>query len=146
MANNKTTKTEKSVDEFINEIENEIKRKDCFQIIKLMHSQTGFDAKMWGPSIVGFGTYHYIYESGREGDMPLVCFSPRKSAIVLYIALTEKERTELLQNFGKHKTEKGCIYINKLEEINTDILKKMITASVKNNKAKEPAKKNNGGK
>ena len=140
MAKNKTTKTEKSVDEFINAINDETKRKDSFQIIKLMQSQTGYDAKMWGPSIVGFGSYHYKYESGHEGDMPLVCFSPRKSAIVLYTALNEKERIELLQNFGKHKTEKGCIYVKKLDDINTDILKKMISASVRNNKSKDTNK------
>ena len=131
MAKNKTTETLNSVTEFVNAVANETKRNDSFRIIELMKSQTGFEPKMWGPSIVGFGSYHYIYDSGREGDAPLIGFSPRKAALVLYMACDNQVRAELLQSFGKHKTEGGCIYVKKLDDINMEALKKMITESVK---------------
>ena len=130
MAANKTTETEVSVTDFINAVADETKRNDSFQIIELMKNQTGFEPKMWGPSIVGFGSYHYKYESGHEGDAPLVAFSPRKSEFSLYIANFDGKE-ELLKKFGKHKTAKACVYIKKVEDINIDILKKMITGSIK---------------
>ena len=92
---------------------------------------------MWGPSIVGFGSYHYKYESGHEGDAPLVAFSPRKDAITLYLANFDR-RDELLQQFGKHKTGKGCIYVKKLVDVNVDILQEMIDLSVKHMKSLYP--------
>ena len=141
MAKNKTTETVKSVDEFINAIADETKRKDCFQAIKLMKSETGFDAKMWGPAIVGFGSYHYKYDSGHEGDAPLVAFSPRAAALVFYLSANFAKREELLKSFGKHKTDKGCIYVKKLDDINMDILKKMVSASFKHVQSLYPMKK-----
>jgi len=131
MAKNKTTETTKSVPGFLNAVADETRRNDSLAIVKLATALTGFEAKMWGPSIVGFGTKHYVYESGREGDMPLVAFSPRKDAIVFYLSSEIPKREELLQKFGKHKTGKGCIYIKTLADINIDILKKMITLTVK---------------
>ena len=131
MAKNKTNETTKNVTTFVNGIKDETKRDDSFEIIKLMTEQTGFEPKMWGPSIIGFGSYHYQYESGHEGDMPLVAFSPRSTAIVLYLSGNFEKRDELLKKFGKHKTTKGCLYIKKLEDVDTGVLKKMIVASVK---------------
>jgi hypothetical protein len=138
MAKNKTTETSQSVRSFINAISDETKRKDSFRIIEIMTDQTGFQPKMWGPSIVGFGTYHYKYESGHEGDMPLVGFSPRSTAIVFYLSGNFDKRDELLQSLGKHKTGKGCIYIKRMEDINVAVLKKMISASVKHVRAHYP--------
>lgn len=128
---NKTTENEGSVTDFINKVENETKRSDCFKIIELFKKQTKLEPKMWGPAIVGFGTCHYKYESGREGDMPLVAFSPRKNDLVLYLSSVFEQRDELLKQFGKHKTGKSCIYVKKLEDVNTDVLKKMVTNSIK---------------
>jgi hypothetical protein len=135
MAKNKTTETKVSVTEFINAVPDETKRKDSFRIVEIMKGVTGFDAKMWGPSIIGFGTYHYKYESGREGDMPLVAFSPRKPAIVLYLATGADKKEEFLKKLGKHKTSKGCIYIKKLEDIDVNVLKEMVKTSVKHLKS-----------
>lgn len=131
MAKNKTTETANSIIDFVNTVENEIKRNDAFELIKLMHEQTGFEPKMWGPSIIGFGSYHYKYASGHEGDAPLVGFSPRKEAISLYLCPLFEDKEELLAKFGKHKAAKGCIYIKKIADIDIEILKKMILLSVK---------------
>jgi len=131
MPKNKTTETEKNPADFLKAVPDESKRKDSQSIAKLFQAETGFKPKMWGPSIVGFGSYHYVYESGREGDMPLVAFSPRKDAIVLYLSAELEGREELLKKFGKHTTGKGCIYIKKLEDVDVDILKKMVTRTVK---------------
>lgn len=131
MAKNKTTETEGSVSDFINGVADENKRADCFKIIDLIEQQTGLPAKMWGPAIVGFGSYHYKYESGREGDAPLVGFSPRANAITLYISTGFSRREELLRKFGKHTTGKGCIYLKKLSDVNTEVLKEMVDESVK---------------
>jgi hypothetical protein len=138
MAKNKTTETAESVTDFIKKVPDETKRDDSFEIIKLISKQTGLKPKMWGAAIVGFGSYHYKYDSGHEGDAPLIGFSPRASAIVLYMASDFKKKEELLKKFGKHKTGKGCIYIKKLEDINTDVLKEMITNSVDYIKSKYP--------
>jgi len=130
MAKNKTIETASSVDDFINAVEDITKRNDSFELIQLMQEQTGFEPKMWGPSIIGFGSYHYKYASGHEGDAPLVGFSPRKDAISLYCYCSSENKEELLSKFGKHKAGKGCIYIKKLADIEIEILKKMITQSV----------------
>jgi len=135
MAKNKTTETEGSVADFINAVADEKKRADSFKIIDIFESETGFEPKMWGPSIVGFGSYHYVYESGHEGDAPITGFSPRKEAIVFYLAAYEG-RDEALKKFGKHKTGKGCIYVKKLEDIEVPVLKQMIKKSVKHTKSK----------
>ena len=132
---NKTTENEGSVTDFINAVEDETKRSDCFKVIEIFKKQTKLEPKMWGPAIVGFGTCHYKYESGREGDAPLVAFSPRKNEIVLYLASEFEKRDELLKEFGKHKTGKSCIYIKKLTDVKTDVLKQMITNSIKHSKA-----------
>ena len=110
----KTTETTKSVSSFVKSIEDKQRQKDCLAIIGIMEKQTGFDAKMWGPSIIGFGSYHYKYESGHEVDAPLVGFSPRKAEFALYIANSDGKE-ELLKKFGKHKTAKSCVYIKKLK-------------------------------
>lgn len=132
MAKNKTTQTETSVTDFINAVEDDTKRNDSFELITIMQKQTGFDAKIWGPSIIGFGSYHYKYDSGHEGDAPLVGFSPRKDAFSFYVCLTDENKEELLPNFGKHKVAKACVYFKKLADIDPEILKKMISLSVKN--------------
>ncbi|HTH57155.1 MAG TPA: DUF1801 domain-containing protein [Cyclobacteriaceae bacterium] len=135
MAKNKTTATVKSVDRFISTLDDETKRDDTYELIKIYKSVTGEDAKMWGPSIIGFGSYHYKYESGHEGDMCLAGFSPRKSAFALYI-MNFDGKEALLKKLGKHKPSKGCVYIKKLADIDTAVLKKMIEASVKHTKKK----------
>lgn len=127
----KTVETNNSVVDFITSVSDEKKQADCFSIIEIMKQVSGLEPKMWGPAIVGFGSYHYKYESGREGDAPLVGFSPRKEAISLYLALSLEERAELLKDFGKHKTAKSCIYINRLEDINIPVFEKMIAYSIK---------------
>lgn len=131
----KTVVTEQSVTDFINTVEDDTKRKDCFTILEIMQKQSGFDAKMWGPSIIGFGSYHYVYESGREGDAPLVAFSPRKNEISLYLSSSFENRAELLAKLGKHKSAKACIYIKKLSDVDVAILNKMVALSVKHVKS-----------
>ncbi len=126
MAKNKTTETALSVTDFIDGVKDETKRNDAFRLIELIRKQTQLEPKMWGSSIVGFGSYHYKYDSGHEGDSPIVGFSPRASAISLYLSGQFEKREELLQSLGKHKTGKGCIYIKKLDDIKLEILQKMI--------------------
>lgn len=132
MAKNKTTETESSVTDFINAVEDTAKRNDSFELVKIMQEESGFEPKMWGPGIIGFGSYHYKYASGHEGDAPLVAFSPRKAAISLYCYTTTENKEELLSKLGKHKASKGCIYIKKLTDIDTEILRKMILLSIEN--------------
>lgn len=131
MAENKTKETEKSVIDFINAVAVEAKRNDALELLKIMQEVTGFEPKMWGPSIIGFGNYHYKYASGHEGDAPLAGFSPRKDAISLYVYLPSENKEEILTNFGKHKAGKGCIYVKKLTDINIEVLRKMVSISVK---------------
>ena len=123
MAANKTTENSNSVKAFINAIADEKKRKDCDDLVSIFSQQSGFPAKMWGTSIVGFGSYHYTYESGRDGDAPLTAFSARKNAIVLYLSVGFESREKHLSKLGKHKSGKGCIYIQKLADIDIEILK-----------------------
>jgi hypothetical protein len=133
MAQNKTTETENSVADFINVLPDEQKRADSYRLIELCKDVTGFDAKMWGTAIIGFGRYHYKYDSGHEGDMPVAAFSPRKDAISLYFCSGFKRRKELSDKLGKYKDKdgRGCIYIKKLDDVNTDVLKEMFAASAK---------------
>ena len=126
----KTVATTKSVAGFIKTVEDKLRQADCLSIIEMMKQQTGLEPKMWGPAIIGFGTYHYKYESGHEGDAPLVGFSPRKSEFALYIANFDG-KAALLEKFGKHKTAKSCVYIKKVADINIEVLKKLVTGSVK---------------
>jgi hypothetical protein len=130
MAQNKTTENNLSVNDFLNTITDEPKQKDCFDLSAMITETTGFTAKMWGTAIVGFGSYHYKYESGREGDAPLVGFSPRKDAIALYLSSQFKDRETLLAKFGKHKTAKACVYVKKMSDIDVTVLKEMVTNSV----------------
>lgn len=127
----KTKETDQSVIEFIESVESPKKREDAFQLLKIFEETSGFKAKMWGPSIIGFGSYHYKYESGHEGDAPLVGFSPRKAKISLYFATGDTERDKLLENFGKHTSGKACVYINKLADVDEEILKNLIVQSIK---------------
>lgn len=131
MAKNKTNETESSVIDFINNSDDQAKIKDAFELVNIMQKVSGFEPKMWGPSIIGFGSYHYKYASGHEGDAPLAAFSPRKAAISLYFHLPAEEREDLLAKLGKHKAAKGCIYVKKLTDIDVEILKKMVSISVK---------------
>lgn len=130
MATNKTTETKASVSDFINQITDEAKRNDAFQLVDIFKNQTGFEAVLWGPSIVGFGSYHYKYASGHEGDAPLAAFSPRATAISLYLHLPAEQREDLLLKLGKTKSGKGCIYVKKLTDINLEVLNKLIEVSV----------------
>jgi len=141
MATNQTIPTKDSVDRFLDKVDDESKRDDCFELSERISQQTGFKAVMWGPAIVGFGSYHYKYDSGREGDAPLVAFSPRKAAIVLYLSMEPDKRTAFLKKLGKHKLGGGCIYVRKLEDIDAVTLNKMIDVSVKYLKKKYPGAK-----
>lgn len=140
MAKAKTTPTNRSVKDFINEVDNETKRADSFRLIGIFTDLTGFEPKMWGPSIVGFGSYHYKYASGHEGDAPLTGFSPRKDALAIYLATDFNEKQELLQELGKHKTGAGCLYIKKLEDVKLPVLEKLITNSVAHIRKLYPAR------
>lgn len=130
MYEQKTKETDNSVLEFIENVEHPNKREDAYRLLDIFTETTGYPAKMWGPSIIGFGSYHYKYESGHEGDAPLVGFSPRKAKISLYFATGDAERDALLQQLGKHTASKGCVYINKVADINEEVLKALINQSV----------------
>jgi hypothetical protein len=132
MAKTKTTYTGKDVAEFINSFaDSEQKKTDSFQLTELLQEWSESEPKMWGPSIVGFGNYHYIYASGQQGDAPILGFSPRKAALTLYVfSNTEKSKT-LLAHLGKFKMSKACIYVKKLSDINTEVLKEICIESIK---------------
>jgi hypothetical protein len=135
---NKTVETRDSVPLFLMTISDEKKRKDFSAIMDLITKLSGLEPKMWGTSIVGFGSYHYKYESGREGDAPLVGIAPRANSITLYLGSDFDKREKLLSKFGKHKLSGGCIHIQKLEDINTGILTKMVKNSMERLKKKYP--------
>lgn len=126
----KTKATEVSVESFLNGVADEKKRKDALEVLKLMTEITGEKPKMWGPSIVGFGSYHYKYASGQEGDWPVTGFSPRKTSLTLYIMPGFDRYDDLMQKLGKYKTGKSCLYINKLADVDMGVLKELVTASV----------------
>ncbi|MBK7427334.1 MAG: DUF1801 domain-containing protein [Saprospiraceae bacterium] len=129
---NKTNETEVNVKDFINSyVENEQKKVDSFQLIELMTKWSGFEPKMWGPTIIGFGSYHYKYASGHEGDMPLLGFSPRKAEFSLYVFSPTEESKQLLDELGKFKMGKACIYVKKLDDINLLTLEKLSMESIK---------------
>ena len=142
MAKNKTTETNRSVSEFVNKVENEMKRHDSFKLIEIFKSITGFEPKMWGPTIIGFGNYHYKYDSGHEGDAPLAGFSPRKDSLVVYIATEFENRELLLSQLGKHKNSKSCVYVKKLSDIDLKILETMIVNSMTYTMKLYPSKNN----
>jgi len=129
MAENKTRKTGASVEEFLASIENSRRRADGLAILAMMRQITGLEPEMWGPSIIGFGDYHYKYDSGREGDFFLTGFSPRKQNLTLYIMGGLEGREDLLEKLGKHRTGAACLYINKLADVDTDVLRQLIRIS-----------------
>jgi hypothetical protein len=131
VAEAKTKPTKASVTQFLNEIPDPARRADCFTVAQMMEEITGSKPQMWGPSIVGFGTYHYKYASGHEGDWPLTGFSPRKGDLTLYLMMGFAKHDELLGQLGKHKTGKSCLYIKRLADIHLPTLKKLIKASVR---------------
>jgi hypothetical protein len=135
MPENKTKPTTLSVTEFLNACSDEEKRADARALARLMQKVTGSKPTMWGPSIVGFGSCHYVYESGREGDMPIVGFSPRKAANVLYGAIGFAGAEALLSRLGKHTTGKGCLYIKKLEDVDVKVLETLVKKAVAATKA-----------
>ena len=145
MAEAKTKPTQASVKEFLNRIPEEQRREDCFAIAKMMEEITKTKPQMWGPSIVGFGSYHYKYDSGHEGDCPIAAFSPRKNNLTIYMMVGFEKNRDLLQQLGKHKTAKSCLYIKRLSDIHQPTLKKLIKVSLKQlqeytNSMKEKAK------
>lgn len=136
VSGNKTTRTDASVEEYFANIADVARRADCEQLAKLMAEVTRKPPKMWGPSIVGFGQYHYKYDSGREGDMCLVGFSSRSSALTLYLLTAGQD--ELLAKLGKHKGSKACLYLKHLSDVDTGVLKKLIAASVAEIRRRHP--------
>jgi hypothetical protein len=127
---NKTTETKASVDAFLAK-QPEAVAEDCRSIIKLMRKATGEEPRMWGPSIVGFGTYHYKYDSGREGDFLITGFSPRKAALTLYLKADLAREAERLKKLGKHKVGGGCLYIKKLSDVDLSVLEELVVKGVK---------------
>ena len=131
MAELKTKETNASVEKFLNQVPDESRRADSFQIAKIMEEITGDKPKMWGPSIVGFGKYHYKYKSGQEGDWPIAAFSPRKQDLTVYIMPGFENYPDLMKQLGKHRTGKSCLYIKRLSDIHVPTLKKLIRESIK---------------
>ena len=138
MADNKTKPTKLSVAAFIAALTDPTRRADAKALVKLMQSAAGEKPTMWGPSIIGFGSYHYKYESGREGDMPLIGFSPRKAANVLYGMTGSSDSKALLAKLGKHTTGKGCLYIKKLADVDQQVLEAMAFKAVAAMRARRP--------
>jgi hypothetical protein len=130
MAELKTKQTNQSVREFLDGITDEQRRRDCLVVLELMKEATRAEPKMWGESIVGFGSYHYKYESGREGDWFLTGFSPRKQNLTLYVMAGFERYDVLLKRLGKHKTGKSCLYVNRLDDVDLATLKELIKRSV----------------
>lgn len=129
---NKTTETTVDVTDFINSyVDKEQKKQDSFRLIELMREWSGSEPRMWGPTIVGFGHYHYKYASGHEGDSPLIGFSPRKAEFSLYIVCPDNENKELLAKLGKFRMAKSCIYFKKLEDLNLDTLEKLSKSTIR---------------
>ncbi|WP_394749285.1 DUF1801 domain-containing protein [Spongiimicrobium salis] len=129
MSKNKTRPNTNSVGAFLDTIENPIKRKDCNTLLDLFKEITNHPPMMWGGSIIGFGSYHYVYDSGREGDMFLTGFSPRKQNISIYIMAGFKRYGELMETLGPHKTGKSCLYVKRLADVNADVLQSLIQLS-----------------
>jgi Domain of unknown function (DU1801) len=130
MAENKTKPTDASVESYIAAIDDESRRTDCETLVKLMAKATKQKAKMWGSSIIGFGSYHYKYDSGREGDSCLTGFSPRKGDISVYLVANFSGQEELLSKLGKHKMGKACLYVKKLSDVDLKVLEQLVVGSV----------------
>lgn len=129
MAENKTKETEASVEDFLARVDIPQRVADARVLITLMTQVSGEPPKLWGPSIIGFGTHHYVYESGREGDTPRIAFSPRKAELVLYVGASNPDVAALLPGLGKHKTGKGCLYIKKLSDVDAGALGEVVRAA-----------------
>lgn len=130
MTKNKTAETVASVADFLNKIIDGERRDNAFKLLEIMQQESGFEPKIWGTAIVGFGSYHYKYESGRDGDAPRTGFSPRAKEFAIYLSPDFKDKSILLQKFGKHRAGVGCIYVKKVMDINTDVLRQMIRNSI----------------
>ncbi len=130
MAELKTKKNDASVEGFLIGVENERRREDSFVVLEMMKRITGEEPTMWGSSIVGFGSYHYRYASGREGDWPRIGFSPRKQSLTLYVMPGFSNYDDLLSRLGKHRTGKSCLYVNKLADVDMDVLEQLIRSSL----------------
>ena len=130
MADNKTKPTKVTVASYIGSLPDEVRRAEARQVVGLMQDVSGEKPAMWGPSIIGFGTHHYVYDSGREGDMPVVAFSPRKPALVFYALSGSPGADKLLAKLGKFTMGKGCVYVKKLADIDTKILEKLVKNAV----------------
>ena len=135
MAELKTRPTDASVNAFLDAVADEARRRDCFTVVDIMRQATGAEPVMWGPSIVGFGAYHYRYESGREADWCLTGFSPRQKALTLYIMAGFDRYVELLGRLGKYTTGKSCLYVKRLSDIDLNVLRELVTASVQHMRA-----------
>ena len=135
-AKNKTTPTGASVEQFLSAVENPVRQRDCRAVMDLMATETGEAPQMWGPSIIGFGSYRYAYQSGRQGEMPLTGVSPRKQSLVLYIMPGFAGCAELLERLGKHRAGKSCLYINKLDDVDGEALRQLVRESVRAMRAK----------
>lgn len=138
MAELKTQPNEQNVEDFLNNVENETKRKDSFSILEMMKEETGAEPIMWGDSIIGFGSYQYKYASGRDAEWFLTGFSPRKQNLTLYIMSGFDEYDELLDKLGKHSTGKSCLYIKRLEDVDQDVLRDLVSKSVEHMKETNP--------
>jgi len=136
MPENKTKATTLSVTAYIDALTDPTRRSDAKELVQLMQQASGEKPRLWGPSIVGFGSYHYRYDSGREGDMPLISFSPRKAAMVLYSMLGHREAKTLLAKLGRHTTGKGCLYIKKLADVDRTVLETLIQNAVAHYRAR----------
>lgn len=129
---NKTTETDADVTDFINTyVDNEQKKADSFRLIELMKNWSGFEPKMWGPTMIGFGSYHYKYASGHEGDALIIGFSPRKPEFSLYVSAPGDDNKNLIENLGKFKMGKACIYVKRLSDIDLDVLEKLCKATIR---------------
>jgi hypothetical protein len=133
-AENKTQKTDASVTAYLDSVENERRRQDGYALLEMMREETGEEPAMWGDSMVGYGSYHYKYESGREGDFLIVGFAPRKQAMSLYLLSGFEEQADLLDRLGKHKLGKGCLYVNKLADVDETVLRELIGRSYRQTK------------
>jgi hypothetical protein len=139
MATNKTTETKANISDFIKQITDEAKYNDAFSLVDIFQNQINLEPKMWGPSIIGFGSYHYRYASGLIGNAPLIAFSPRATTISLYLHLPIEQRKDLLQKLGKTKAWKCCINLKKLSDINLEVLNELIEVSLKSTKQIYPS-------
>ena len=133
----KTRPTDASVPDFIASQPKEETRRDCATLVKMMKRVTGAPARMWGPSIVGFGAYHYVYASGAGGDWPLVGFSPRRQDLTVYVMAGFEDYPELMAGLGKYKTGKSCLYLKRLSDVDAAVLEKLIAASVRDMKERD---------